>query len=339
MGVSTLKRYASTDGSAPRVAGTAGDVTSLLDLILNATGYGSQTPVSPAWTIDKTGTNKRVYKQGAGCQFGYRINDAAAGTGGAKEALIRGAEVWTDIDTVSSGPFPTNAQSALTNNSLVMRKSVAADTTARVWKIFADSRTCYIFVQTGDLANTYFPSYFGDMYSYTPSDPYAASIHGRASENSAAVTSAFEGPAIWTSLMFTTTWSTTPGSYAARSDAGTGGSVPLVRYPGNQLFNMGGAQHSGITGNLNYPNRPDGGLRLSRLYVGDLTTGSTQNERGWMRGLWGVCHPHTNFADGDTVIGTGVLAGRTFEIIKILTAASQSYAIAVETSATVEYSL
>jgi hypothetical protein len=164
-------------------------------------------------------------------------------------------------------------------------------------------------------------------------------INGRIAENSSSNTTSQEGPSQWTNLLFTTVWANTPGSYAARSDAGTGGSVPLIRYPGNALFNMQGSQHGPLNGNLNYPNRPDGGLRLSRLYVGDLTTGSTQNERGWMRGLWGVCHNPNNFADGDVVTGTGALAGRTFEIIKFLQATSINYCIAVETSNTVEYSL
>jgi hypothetical protein len=59
------------------------------------------------------------------------------------------------------------------------------------------------------------------------------------------------------------------------------------------------------------------------------------NLRGRLRGMYHVCHPATAFADGDTFVGSGDYAGRTFLIVKYLHSAALSGQafIAIETTA------
>jgi hypothetical protein len=303
-----------------------------LDAIL-VNGYGSKS--AAGWSINQTGTNRRVYKQGSGSLVGYRIRDDAGGTGGAKEALIKGGESWSDVNTPTA-PFPTVAQIVLTDNSLVIRKSTTADTTARSWKCWADAKTCYLFTPTGDTANTYMGTLLGDFYSFVPSDAFAGCLIARTAENAGTFTSE-QLPACYNVHATTTAWSAVAGHYSQRNFVGTGGSINFTKFAVMIGSPSNNASIFVPNGQLNYPNAPDGGLWLSRIYHGDLTTGGNRNVRGWLRGLWAVQHDLSNFADGDTVTGTGALAGRTFEIIKSLNGQGVSTCcFAIETSATVE---
>src|ERR1043165_3127396 len=171
--------YTSGDSSAPQLYGSSAGLVTVLDGVM--AGYGSMaalgsSPGAGAWTTTYTATGKRVYRPSAGNQLYLRINDAAAGTGGAKEALIKGGESFSDIDTPTN-PLPTTGQSSLTQNSLVVRKSATADsTTGRPWIIAGDDRTLYMFINSGDVANTYSMWMWGDFYSNVTSDAYRTII-------------------------------------------------------------------------------------------------------------------------------------------------------------------
>jgi hypothetical protein len=50
--------------------------------------------------------------------------------------------------------------------------------------------------------------------------------------------------------------------------------------------------------------------------------------------MYHVCHPATAFVDGDTFVGSGDYAGRTFLIVKYLHSSATGQAfIAIETTA------
>lgn len=322
--------YTSADSGAPQLYGDPGKLTDILDAVL-VNGYGSRTAAGTAgagaWAISFTATNKRVYRPSAGNRLYLRVHDNATGTGGAKEALIRGAESWSDIDT-PSGPMPTNAQSALTDNSLVVRKSATADaTTARPWLIVADDRTVYMFAQTGDGTNSYFAWMWGDFYSELSSDNYRTMISGRVNENSS--TGAGDrlpilgGGAALTSVI--------TGHFLQRTYAASGGSITATKCAGS-VGDSGNSTSVGIP-NLNftslvYPTAITSKLFVTPVFLYELTPVL----RGRMRGFWQGQHAATYFNDGDVFSGTGDLAGRTFRFVKFCASGTGYYII--ETSDT-----
>src|SRR5262245_61500636 len=160
--------YRSTDGSAPVLTGETGKLVDLLDACL-VNGYGSKT--AAGWAIAFTGTSKRAYRAASGSRLYYRIQDDGPGAGTFKEARLTGYESMSDIDT-GTGPFPTSAQGVGSVAMYPVRKSAAADSTARAWVVIADARTCYVFVFTGDNANNQLAFGFGEFYSLVNSDAY-----------------------------------------------------------------------------------------------------------------------------------------------------------------------
>jgi len=164
--------YKSTDGSAPTLSGTAGDLVNLLDKCLVA-GYGAK--ATAGWTKPYVGTNKASFRQGAGNQFYLRVVDDASGAGTGKEAKTVGYETMSDVDN-GTGLFPTAVQLA---TGITVRKSLTADATTRAWILIADDRTFYLFVLTADIGNTYYAFGFGDIFSLLTGDGYKTVIIGR----------------------------------------------------------------------------------------------------------------------------------------------------------------
>lgn len=309
--------YRSTDASAPVLTGAVGSLVALLDACL-VNGYGAK--AAAGWTKPFTGTNKAAFRQGAGSnQFYYRVQDDAGGTGGAKEALIRGAESMSDVDTPTN-PFPTAAQIVLTSNSLVARKSVTADATARPWIVAADSRTCYVFMLSGDVSNAYQAFMLGEFYSTLAGDGYRAMIVGRTTENAGSAGS--EAMQNQNAIM-----AVTAGHFAARSYTGVAGAITLNKHgdPGK------GGSSTTLLGSIPYPNPEDNSLYLAPISISEVATVTL---RGRMRGWWQWLHVNTAVSDGDTFNGTGDLAGKTFMIIKGAVSPTINYII--ETSNTLE---
>jgi hypothetical protein len=299
--VSQFTIYRSTDGSAPTLSGTAGDLTTLLDACL-VNGYGAK--ANAGWTIAYTATNRRAYRNGSGStQLYWRVRDDAGGTGGAKEALIRGYETMSDVNT-GTNPFPTNAQLALTDNSLMIRKSATADATARAWIVVADAKTCYVFIATGDLANTYIGTGFGDCYSVVSGDVWNAFVIARGAENTATVTSnGGELDALQSALN-----NTMAGHYLARSYTGASGSYQFCC-----VTTWSATSFAFSTVYPPYPNPADNSIYLSRVFIG--SSSGLVHLRGYLRGLWHWLH-NGGVNDGDTFNGSGDLAGKTFLIVK-----------------------
>ena len=326
--------YQSTDASAPVISGTAGALTALLDAVL-VNGYGAKSPAG--WSIAYTAANRRVYRQGAGsADCYYRVRDDGGGTGGAREALIYGAEAMSDVNTVVSGKFPSNAQSALTDNSLVIRKSAALDATARVWIAFADSRTCYLFIQDGDVAATYKAWMFGDVYPLDSNNIYRAAIICRSTENATTADSLLQGDGtVYTAI----TNAPLIGHFIQRNYTGIGSSFGFTKMPAVCWSSSNPpARPTPALNVLDYPNGPDGGLWLSRCPCLDAITGggSSAHVFGWLRGVWFSAHRWFNFSDRDTLNGTGPLAGKSFMAVKGLNGSATNYGLFMETSNTVE---
>jgi hypothetical protein len=311
--------YKSTDASAPTVDGQAGSLITLLNACL-VNGYGSKTAAE--WTSTLTGTNKAAYQQGAGSGFYYRVNDAAAGTGGAKEALVKGFETMSDVDT-GTGPFPTTAQCSLTQNSLVIRKSTAASATVRPWTVYADSRTAYIFIQTGDIATTYFACMMGDIYSYAPVDAFNAMLIARNYENNGTYSyETFGG-------LSTVLGTAYAGHFLARSYTQAGGSIAVGKH-GDGIKQ---ASSVGFIGTVPFTNGPDGGLYMCPAQVHE----AGGHIRGRLRGCYVWLHPAYGIADGDTFDGSGDFATKSFEAVSLVTSGGGVPGVAImETSDTLD---
>lgn len=313
--------YRNTDASAPVMDGTVSALIDVLDGCL-VNGYGAK--AAAGWTKPYTGTDLAAYLQGAGSGFYLRVNDAGPGAGGAKEARIIGYETMSDVNT-GTGPFPTAAQMT---NGLFVRKSVAADATARDWIVIADDRTLYVFIKSEvavGVAGFWLAFGFGDFYSVVNSDAYNCMIIGRITENSATTTvdklDVLNSGGIITGNV--------TGNYVARAYTGTGGSL-VVGKVGNYGLSASATQLNGV---MAYPNPSDGGMYISKVWIVDVTTAPANSVRGWLRGFWCFLHPIASVADADTVSGTGDFAGKTFLFIKT---SGNSGVYMIETSNTLD---
>lgn len=117
----------------------------------------------------------------------------------------------------------------------------------------------------------------------------------------------------------------------ARSYGGGGTSITTQKMGDmNALGASVGCVGVAMAGLFQIPNGPDNSVYLSPVKVIELVAVSI---RGRLRGVYHVCHPLASFADGQTFVGGGDYAGKSFQIV--------SHGInngfwAVETSATVE---
>jgi hypothetical protein len=250
------------------------------------------------------------------------INDNAPnGTSLGKEAWGTGWESVAGVGSpVGSGTnqFPTAAQ-LLTSGHVVIRKSTSTGVTARDWIVVADAYTCYLFVLTGDTANVYYAFGFGDIYSHkTTADTYRGMIQGNAAENdTTASNSGFD--------LFSAYNATVVGNYIARTYAGTGTSLQI----GKHQDSVKGSATT-FLGTGQYPNGPDTELYISPIFVQEVAGPLV---RGRLRGLYAPLHAISNFTDGQTFVGAGDYATKTFLAIK---QTKNSGVVLVDTSNTVE---
>ena len=289
--------YKSIDASAPTLSGSALSLTALLNSCLIA-GYGSQSGLS--WTRPNSTSNGASFKPASGSQPILQVYDNGQSANTYKEARVRAYETMSDLDT-GTQPFPTVAQAT---TGLAIRKSTTADSSVRPWKLIADASRFYLFTQTGDFSTRYCVTFFGDIISYkTGGDSYSGTLIARSTEGT---TESYDG---FYQLNSSPSGSAIAGCYIDRSYTGLGGAVAI-----GKIADYSKAQQTVIGAGstvLTYPNGPDGGLYLSRIWV---THGGAL--RGHLPGVWCPLH-NLPLSDGDTFSGTGALSGRTFEAVSI----------------------
>jgi hypothetical protein len=273
------------------------------------------------WLEEFTGTNKKAYRSTVGNQLYLRVQDDGPGAGTDKEARITGYESMSDIDT-GDNPFPTAAQGVGGVAMVVVRKSAAADSTPRAWKVLADDRTFYCFIRTGDVSDVYYGFSFGEIYSLAPGDSFRTIIVGRNTENSALITT-HGGIGL---TYGTGTSAATGGQFLARKYDGSGTSITSGKHM-DQAKNGGTGNNVGV---ITYPNPPDGGLYICPVWIYEISNVL----RGRFRGKFIPIHPIGSFNDGDTFQGTGALVGRTYHILKL--SGTNAGHLALETSDTWE---
>jgi hypothetical protein len=314
--------------------------------VTSATGFTytvANNPVSPAtgtitarraganWTKEFTGTNRAAYRMNPTNNTGFYldVNDAAPGTGGAREARVLGFETMSAVGT-GTGQFPTTAQlqSQFTN----IRKSTTADATARAWTLVGDDSCFYLFTETGDvtLPVACCTFHFGDFISYRANDPYRCTLMARWVENQSGANGAFytTGFSIQNGLLDPMGSGTglgvvpnqlntpLPGHFVARTFSGIGGSVTVAKQhdafkaitttggAGTYFLGFGGMNNGNVA--FPYPNATDGGLYSSPVWI-------THNNgvRGHLKGFWAPLHV-LPLSHNDTFTGQGAMAGKTF---------------------------
>jgi len=270
----------------------------------NVTATGTITlKMAPAgWIKLFSGTNLAAYKspsaQATGCVL--RVDDSGTTT-----ARVRGYESMSDVNT-GLGLFPSATQWA---SGLWWTKSNAASAAARPWIIVADDRGVYVFVKNADASSEYQGNYFGDILPLKSNDPYACVLRANTADRSASVT------ALVDSLEYMDQSQTYDGLYAPRAANTIGGSVKhfqsSVLTIGCPLLHVTGAY--GVT----YPSPVDNGLMLSPVMIY-----SAAGYRGYYPGLRASPQiTNSAFATGDKIAGSGDMAGKTVEAIKLGTPA------------------
>lgn len=320
--------YNSADAGAPTLNGTAGSLISVLDACL-VNGYGAK--AAAGWTKAFSGTNKAAYKMGAGTGFYLRVqDDAPHATALGREARVLGYETMTDVDT-GSGSFGAFVSSSYG----ICRKSSTADATARSWMVFADSRTCYLFVLTGDSTGYYYTLLFGDIYSLASGDVWNCAIFARATENSSQDS---VGGGLGTNQWLGQSGvnSATNGFAMARTFGGGAGAIFVGIHGDVGKCQIAGANQMSAKGYVPSPNGSDNAYYLSPIWVFEAASAVI---RGRLRGIYHLLHLASGFSDGQTFNGANDYQGKSFQVVRYVTCTglvgTQS-GVVMETSDTLE---
>jgi hypothetical protein len=299
--------YTAGDSGAPSMMGQAGSLINVLDACL-VNGYGSKP--GAGWTkpfvnADDVG----CYRIPTGSALFLSVADGLTGSysnATGSEARITGYVTLSAVN-VGTGAFPTSSQgpgTSTTSSFLIARKSTNASTTVRDWIIFADSRSLYAFINTGDTANTYHAFSFGDFYSFhTGSDAYNCMIVGRSIMSSSATTT----EKLDTLSALTTA---TAGHFLASSYTQAGLSMTCSLH-GDAVKGSTTALLGNITPSIN---GADSAIYLSSISICEPHLSMI---RGRMRGFYQVLHPIANFYDRQKFLtGSGDFSGKSFQIVK-----------------------
>lgn len=309
----TTRTYKSTDSGAPVLTGQIDSFNGLLKAIL-INGIGGA-PASP-WSLafEDVASHTCVFRPPSGNRHFLQVVDSGTGTGGTKEATMRGYGNMTAYNT-GTDPFPTTTQQA---SGLFARKSATADSTARPWRAFVDEKTLHLFVDAGDVAGTWDWYTFGQFNDWSPSGAWGSVIAARFAANSAA----HSGSTNPLSLVVSTGTSASK-IYGPRDYTQTGTAVEYTVLYDSAAVNTTTAAAPGTFGQ-SYPYPVDNGIIImpARLALGGLCVGR-------MRGLWLPGHNKPLVQD-DTFNATEGTLTRSFAAQNYL-GASQFF---IETTAT-----
>ena len=318
----TVRVYRWDDaGSPPVLTGQLGSLIALLDAVLVGTAgiaYGSK--ASSGWTKEFSGTNKAVYKNGAGSTGCYlRVDHSSV----ANYARVRGYRTCADIDAATSTvPTPTDAQ---VSGGLYLYSSDTTDATARPWVIVADSKRFYIWVGynvttatgLGTTAAMHM-AFFGDLLPAKGDDNCHFAL---VASHTAAATNYFG--AINTNLG----GSTISGHYVLGTYAQVDGSLQFGVVGDSAVYGSNTSMGSG-TGLPTYPDPVSGSMLLSEIRTHDSAT----IIRGKLPGLWMPLHKLPG-SPGDTFTGKGPLNGKSFLLLDAAYSAARCRVV-IETSDT-----
>lgn len=301
--MTAVTRYSAIDSEAPLLLPTVGSLGTLLATVLNA-GYTGKS--AAGWAIPfNDNYEKIVFQNGTGSRQRYwQVTDNFIQN--PNMASIYGYETMTDLDT-GTGKFPTDQQIVTPQYSSI-HKNDSQTQAARYWIIYANHKLCFLLINPQNSidfsgAGLYV---FGDFVSLNVDDPYNSLLIGRhRQENSVS----YNGLA----SQSCTITNTLDGHHLIRSYTQLGGSIRFGKHADNYK--------DGVL----FPNPVDGSMIISRFWV----TEASGVIRGYIPGLWHLNSSYSQFTQGDQFTGTGPLAGREFEIVRVYQGA-----VAIETSNT-----
>jgi hypothetical protein len=250
--------------------------------------YAPQT----SWVKVYAGTNKAVYRSTHPQSAGHflRVDDT-----GTTFARVRGFESMTDVDT-GVGPFPTDAQMS---GGGYWWKSIAADATARSYRIFCDQRAVLIAAAPNTSTTVANLRGFGDMIALAPGgDTWSTVLSATGSNSGISSAGAFENQLVSASSGV---------SACARDFSGLGGGVLLDprAFAGSATGTSGSDAWLGVL-----PSAVDGEVKTSRVFLRQQAAGSPP--RVVVPGVRYL--PQSNalsvLNSGDFLTGSGELAGR-----------------------------
>lgn len=289
--MTAVTRYSATDPESPLLLPSVGSLGQLLATVLNA-GYTGKP--AAGWSIPFNDNYQRiVFRNGDGSRQRYwQVLDNNATT--PNIASIYGFESMAAVD-VGSGKFPTDAQIVSPQYSSIQKNDSTA-ATARYWLAYANHKLCILVINpqaTVDFSGASM-TVFGDFASLSAADEYNSLLISRHRSDSQVI---YNGSA----AASCTIANTLDGHHLIRSYTQLGGSIRCGKHGDN------------YKDGVQFPNPVDGSMIISRWWL----TEPPGVVRGYIPGLWRLCSSYTQFTHGDTFAGTGALAGRTFEIVRI----------------------
>lgn len=229
-----------------------------------ATGTISMKMAPAGWEKPFSGTNKAVFRSPnlESTRMYFRFDDT-----GSYNCKVRGYETMSDIDT-GTGLFPTVNQMA--NGTYFLRSGAAnPSTVAKDWYIIANDRFVYIG-NRGYAAGSGYPfqtAGFGDFASRKSGDPYSAILRGNTSTDSSV------SPG--TSDSITGACNLVTQACLPRDYTGLGGPVSVGHLA---YFSVADNVPSGAHSVIPYPNPPDYGMLLCRMFVREGVSGAVRGD-------------------------------------------------------------
>lgn len=266
----------------------------------DATGIDDQTAtgtitakVAPAgWSKLYSKTNTAVYQRSdlAATAMLLRVDDTPA-----QYPSIIMYETMSDVDT-GTAPGPTSGHQSF-------GKSSSAGSTAKPWRLFADSRYFFLQSQPQAVNNWYGNIEYGDIIPYKDIDQYHCILNGHTSD-----------------VYYYTFHVLSPAGIVCRSYDESVGAKQIRRYSHSATLSLGSCDQA-------FPSLVDA---LFHAWPIEIWEGSV-NGRGLLPGLWNPIHkaPSSFSADYDGRILNDIpqLPGRKVMICRIY---DNSYAVAVD---------
>ena len=268
---------------------------------------------------------ERAYQSQTGLKPYIYIRDNGDLTGGFRDAKFCGFETMSGINA-GVNPFPNATYGGFTTNNFsscgfqAIRKSGTLDGTTHSYQIFADCRTVYIFIYTGEIASSYLSAMWGEFTPGNALNNYSCVVAGRAQSTAGNATAHVSD---WDRN--NATWSTAhTGIFIDRGVYGMTTGCRSNWWFGPANFTNAGLAAAAIMGNQAstahgpaFPNPASNEFYVAPVYLLDNGTLSGIGVTiGTMRGAWLFGHNQFTVADGAIFQGSGAFTGRSFQILK-----------------------
>lgn len=282
----TVRIYYGIDGGAPILSKNVGTLANILTACL-VDGYGDKE--GAGWTKLFLDANRVALRQGkvSNNKILY-VNDNVSSY--PQLAYLRGFNSMSDINT-GEGEFPSGAQASL---GVHVYKSAGLANEMRNWTLLATESTFYLQINatnTFNSANSIMYG-FGDFSSFKSGDVYNSFFIGSTNVNLYSDDYFGKSSTIDTAIE--------DSHFLERSYSLLNGPV------------LSGKHWDSAKDGCTFPNPVDGSLIMSPIWLTEPGV-----LRGKLNGIYKVSHSSQSFNHGDTFSGTGIYAGKLFQIMRV----------------------